>query len=472
MSVGDAECGADPSPRLGARWKQRAIEHRLMRPLRGNGLRARAIRGSGWTVAGFGAQQVLRLGSNLILTRLLFPEAFGLMALAQVFLSGLAMLSDIGVRGSVIHNPRGDDPDFLATAWTIQVVRGFVLFAGMCLVAYPASRIYTEPLLFPILMFLGSTAMIGGFQSIGMITANRKMDIGKITLVDFVSQGAGIVAMVAWAWVDPSVWALVGGGIFAALVRVVMGHLLVRSAGNRFHFERGAASEIFSFGKWIFVATAMTYFGGQGLRLVQGGLVPIDILGMISIAGMLSMVASQVTNKVGSTVLFPAFADLHRNRPGELFHKLREVRLKVFFVTFPLMLVLIIFGREIVSLLYDPRYHPAGVFLVISAVGAGIGAVRMPFGMVLISVGDSFGHAIVMVVTAVVSVAGVVLGYASGGAEGMLWAVVFVQLLIYPFEAWRLRQHKLWMPAFDLISFAIYFAVGGVSYFFSPFLHV
>jgi len=40
-----------------------------------------AVRGAVWTIASYGLSQVLRLGSNLILTRLLVPEMFGLMSL-------------------------------------------------------------------------------------------------------------------------------------------------------------------------------------------------------------------------------------------------------------------------------------------------------------------------------------------------------------------------------------------------------
>ncbi|MBC7180880.1 MAG: polysaccharide biosynthesis protein, partial [Roseovarius sp.] len=52
----------------------------------GDGLLARALRSSALTVAGFGGAQVLRLASNLILARLLFPEAFGLMAIVSVII--------------------------------------------------------------------------------------------------------------------------------------------------------------------------------------------------------------------------------------------------------------------------------------------------------------------------------------------------------------------------------------------------
>ena len=88
-------------------------------------LKKQAVRGTIWTVFGYGSSQVLRFGGNLILTRLLVPDLFGLMALVQIFIRGLSLFSDIGIRPSIIRSDRGDDPIFLNTAWTIQVIRGF-----------------------------------------------------------------------------------------------------------------------------------------------------------------------------------------------------------------------------------------------------------------------------------------------------------------------------------------------------------
>ncbi|MEY3827884.1 MAG: hypothetical protein RLZZ148_2705 [Cyanobacteriota bacterium] len=56
-------------------------------------LKQLAIRGTLWTIIGYGASQGLRLGANLILTRFLVPEAFGIMALINVFITGLNLFS-------------------------------------------------------------------------------------------------------------------------------------------------------------------------------------------------------------------------------------------------------------------------------------------------------------------------------------------------------------------------------------------
>src|ERR1700688_5276682 len=62
-----------------------------------------AVRGSAWTMVGYGVSQILRLVSTLTLAHLLVPEAFGLVALVNVFLTGLEMLSDLGIGMDVVH---------------------------------------------------------------------------------------------------------------------------------------------------------------------------------------------------------------------------------------------------------------------------------------------------------------------------------------------------------------------------------
>jgi O-antigen/teichoic acid export membrane protein len=71
---------------------------------------------------------VIRFGSNLIITRLLLPEHFGLMALVTTFLVGLALFSDTGVGPNIIQNPKGEEPIFFNTAWTVQAIRGVLLW--------------------------------------------------------------------------------------------------------------------------------------------------------------------------------------------------------------------------------------------------------------------------------------------------------------------------------------------------------
>ena len=121
-------------------------------------LRKRVLSAGKWTVAGFAASQAIRFGSNLLFTRLLVPEMFGIMAIAMMLVAGIGMFSDVGLKQNVVQSKSGDDARFLNTAWVTQIVRGLViclvgLVASVCVMlanhagAFPGGSVYTEPAL-------------------------------------------------------------------------------------------------------------------------------------------------------------------------------------------------------------------------------------------------------------------------------------------------------------------------------------
>ena len=130
--------------------------------------------------------QVIRLGGNLAMTRLLVPEMFGVMALANTLLIGLALFSDLGIRQSIIQNNRGMDSNFLNTAWSLQILRGSLLMLMVLLLAVTISSMtqvqwfssdspYSAPALPYILGILSLSPLIQGFESTKLATANRQI---------------------------------------------------------------------------------------------------------------------------------------------------------------------------------------------------------------------------------------------------------------------------------------------------------
>ena len=83
----------------------------------------------GWMTMSYGTVQFLRLVNNVILARLLAPPIFGLMAVVNAIRTGVELLSDVGIMQNIISSPRGEDPLFYDTAWTLQALRGLVLAA-------------------------------------------------------------------------------------------------------------------------------------------------------------------------------------------------------------------------------------------------------------------------------------------------------------------------------------------------------
>ena len=116
----------------------------------------------------------------------------------NTFIQGLILFSDIGIKPSIIRSPRGDDPTFFNTAWTLQVIRGFGLWIGCCLIAWPVSQFYDNEQLVWLLPTVGLTTIISGFNSTSLPTLNRKLEIGKITVLDLGIQILALSIMIIY----------------------------------------------------------------------------------------------------------------------------------------------------------------------------------------------------------------------------------------------------------------------------------
>src|SRR5262245_38002201 len=113
------------------RFLRGAVQSRLVQDLvarERTGLRSRLLRAGGWNLGAHIAETLIRLATSLIMTRMLFPEAFGLMAFLLTILIGLSFISDLGVHLIVIRDEAGEDEGFLRCAWTVQLVRGFMVW--------------------------------------------------------------------------------------------------------------------------------------------------------------------------------------------------------------------------------------------------------------------------------------------------------------------------------------------------------
>jgi O-antigen/teichoic acid export membrane protein len=332
-------------------------------------LKKQAIKGTAWTIFGYGTSQSLRLGSNLILTRLLVPELFGLMALVNVFLVGLHLFSDVGIFPSIIQNKRGEEPLFLNTAWTIQVIRGFGLWLGCLLIAFPVAQFYEEPRLQLLLPIVGLNSILNGFNSTYIAILQRRMEVGKLIRFELGTQIIALVIMITWAWFSPSIWALVVGNFIAAIVEMLWSHRLSSQFSQRFAWDKKVIKEISSFGRWIFLSTAMTFLALEIDRLILGKLFSLEMLSFYVIAFTFADIPRQIVSKVTFQVLYPLivkYASLPRQILREKINKQRWLILLGQAIALTMM---ISFGDFLIKILYDARYYQATWILPILALG-------------------------------------------------------------------------------------------------------
>ncbi len=339
-------------------------------------LKSRVLHAGSWTLVGYSVSQVLRLGSNLVMTRLLVPEMFGVMAIANIILFGLALFSDFGLGQSIIQSRRGEDPVFLNTAWVVQILRGAVLWAVAMLIAgalylagiyhlLPAGSAYANSILPSVILALSFSALFSGFESNKLALARRKMELGRVTQIELASQIVALIFMLGWALVSKTIWVLVAGALVAALVRVILSHTLLSGPKNKLAWDRDCFREIIGYGKWVFFSSILGFLVASGDRLMLGGLVDAKTLGLYSIAFMMISSIQQVAAKLIDNISFPLLSEIIRDKPEQLLSKYYKLRVPIDLVLLFLTGFLFFSGRVLITSLYDARYASAGPMLEI-----------------------------------------------------------------------------------------------------------
>src|ERR1700691_4124047 len=105
------------------------------------------LKGTVWTTGAYGLGQLLRIATNIALARFLAPEIFGIMVIVNALKYGVDLIADVGIGQNLIYNKNAEDPEFYNTAWTLQLIRGLLLFIAGIAAALPVAALYHAPIL-------------------------------------------------------------------------------------------------------------------------------------------------------------------------------------------------------------------------------------------------------------------------------------------------------------------------------------
>lgn len=424
-------------------------------------LKSHVMRGSFWTVVGYGASQILRFGSNIVLTKLLFPEAFGLMALVSIVMYGLNMFSDIGAGPAIIRDKRGDDPLFLNTAWTLQVGRGFALWACASLLAWPLADFYAEPQLRYLIPTVGLTAVLNGLNSTSMHTVLRHMDLARFTMLELMTQIVTLGVMLSLAMVYPNVWSLVIGGLVGNTLKLILSHTYLPGIKNRFAWDPAARNDLFQFGKWIFLSSALFFVAKKTDGLLVGKFAGLAMLGIYSIANNLSEMPAALNLELARRVMFPAISRVHRESPQRVSEVFYRGRLALDAAFLPALGALMMVGVLIIRMIYDKRYQDAGWIFEILCVQSALRCMMEPCEQCVTAIGFPRYVTITHFVRTSWILIGIPLGWYLGGLLGVVWAASSCELGVIAIYWWALARHGILRWKYELR--AVSFVLGGLA---------
>ena len=317
---------------------------------------------------------LLGMGRLLVVAHLLGPDGpreLGSFAVAVLAIELARTMSEIGLRQALIQRP--EDPAlYVNTAWTTEVIRGVVLGAVLFIIAPWLTAFFDKPAAEIPLRILALAPALVGFQNVWTFSFDRQLKFHKKFALQVVPQVIGVVAVVVWAWVDPSVWALVAGTLGAVSSQVVLSYVLCRRF-CRFELSARKFRPLFSFGFWIFLSALLTITMNRGGHLVIAKLLPAAVLGVFMMADSLSSKLILQFAQVGGQAVFPVFSRLQREKD-----RLRSGFLRAFFAMAAVELfvcaAMVALAADAVEALLSPSWRPAVPLIQILGLGAIYGA--------------------------------------------------------------------------------------------------
>jgi O-antigen/teichoic acid export membrane protein len=402
-------------------------------------LQDRVLKAGSWTLAGYGVNLCVRLLANLILTRLLFPEAFGAVAAAAALTMGLALITDFGVGPVIIQSPRGEQVGFLRTAWVFQLWRCtllWIILLGLCALLHlpairnllPAGSVFANPSFALVTASLGLTLVLGGAESTCIFLNIRRLNYRPIVTIELISRIVMLPLMIIWAWIAPSVWALVGGTLTASVLRLVLSHTVIPGPRMGLNWEKDHLQEIVRFGRWIAVSSFATFIAQQSDVILLGILMPGSVLGLYSVAKLLVDAGEGLLEKLNSALALPVMGEVLRKDPSKLQDRYYRFRLPIELTAGLLGGCLFAAGQFVVNFLYDARYAEAGMMLSILA----LGTATYPFLIIrsaFTATGDAHIVAAISILQAVSLVVCMAIGFFAFGLLGVVGGVALHRII-------------------------------------------
>ena len=161
-------------------------------------LKGKTLRGGVARLLAQGASFAIRVGSIVILARLLSPKDFGLMGMVTAFTGILTLFRDFGLSAASIHRPNISEEQ-LSTLFWINLLVGVLLGIITVIMSPAIAAFYHEPRLLSVSAVM---ALAFVFNSAGLqhgVILQREMRYTALAAIFTISQLIGTAAAIRGA---------------------------------------------------------------------------------------------------------------------------------------------------------------------------------------------------------------------------------------------------------------------------------
>ena len=434
-------------------------------------LKQKAISGILWTTAQRFSSIFIQFLSGIVLARLLSPEDYGCIGMLAIFMLLASTFTDGGFGSALIQKKKPTQEDYSTIFYwnvTLSVIIYLILFISAPLIA----SFYRIELLCTVLRIQGLVVIINAFQVVQTARLNKLFQFKKISVVTLLSSIISLITTIILAYRGCGVWSLVVQNLLMVLIPT-----LIYWATNKWKpvlvFSKKSFKELFSFGVFMFLTSLLSTFVNNIQGLLIGKLYSPSTMGYYSKAQSTEKLAATSLSQVISQVSYPIYAELQDDRE-RLINAIKKLALSTAFLTFPLMLILILIAKPVFILLYSEKWLPAVPFFQILCVAGMVICLHAVNSQVIAAVGKSKAMFKWSVFKQTLGLGFMIGGMALWGIKGLLigkvlqsWLIYFINASLVSYFVGYKLVHQL-LDLFPVLSLALISFLG--TYYIASFI--
>jgi len=372
----------------------------------------------------------------LLLAHIVAPDAFGLVALAQVYLAAVQIVCDQGFATALIQRA-ALDAEHKDSAFWANLAIGILLMVLTLFLADPLAQLFGEPKLAMVLRWYSLAPLLSSLTIVQSALAHRELRYKALALrqpagalagglvgVGLALAGKGILALIAQSLVGQTVAALVLWGVV--------------DWRPRFAFSRRHFIELFGFGINALATDAMSVIGNYADRLLLGYFFGAADVGYYSVAQRLMSIAADLVGGTAQGIVLPLFSRIRHDKE-RIARGLRLAQGILTMVVTPVAIGLAVVAPSLIPFAFGQRWNPSILPAQILAFGFLAYWLSFFFGNIMTALGHPQIRLRVTAARSLTQFALILVGMRQG-IPGIALAVTTTQIIFYGVDLAVLRR--------------------------------
>ncbi|MGT2783894.1 lipopolysaccharide biosynthesis protein [Streptococcus merionis] len=318
-----------------------------------------------FTAIGKYSNVIIQLVITTILSRLISPTEYGIVAVVNVFLVFFQILADSGIGPAIIQNKELTSRD-INNIFSLTVFTGAILGIAFVILGQPISLLYDNVIYTKLCLLLGICVFFYTITIVPQSVLNKSLKFKQVSLLTLCANVLSGILAIIFAFSGFGVYTLVLSNIIKAFVIFV---LLYSQVSLKFYFrlDKSSLLKIFDFAKFQFFSNFLNYFARNLDNLLIGSVFSSAALGYYDKSYQLSLYPNQILSQVITPAIHPIMSNFSddRKKMSDVFFKISSVMIMV---GIPISTFLIFNARDIILIMFGDNWIPSvDSFKILSA---------------------------------------------------------------------------------------------------------